>query len=201
MSIERRASVEGWRWDFLTPWGWLPSSGVMNHYRAPGAGEPQGWYIKERAICLYEDHHAPNVGCVCGLHGIEHLSEAVATRLEQLDVQRIETIEDWVRQAQGVPIAGGSIPPGDVIVIALSRATFEDVLPTAWPDDAEALAAHPDAVADPPDTIRGHRKQYREIFVDREWPVLHWPEEIMPEHGVHHVPNLATWVREQNNKE
>lgn len=181
----RRAKVKGWRWDFLTPWGWLPSSGVQEHYGIPA--EPQGWYKRERAICLVRDHHAPHPKCACGLHGIEHLSMAVANQLEELSAQRDQFITD------------GDVPHRDTLVIALSRVTFRDVLPSAWPDDTKARAAHPAAVPDPPATIRGHRKTYREILVDREWPARPgtWPAAVMPKHGVHFVPNLAEWVRGQ----
>lgn len=194
MISSKRETVHGWRWDFITPWGWMPSSGVGDHYGIKV--EPQGWWIEEQAVCLVSDHHAPNRDCACGLHGVEYLSEPVAERLETLDTQRNEIISDWVRQANGVPLADGRVPASDVVALVLSRVVFEDVLPTAWPDDDNARAAHPAAFPDPPHTIRAHRRLYREIFVDREWPAVPgtWPAAIMPEDGVHYVPNLADWA-------
>ena len=185
---EMRPSVEGWRWDFLTPWGWAPSSGVMQHYGLEP--EPQGWYNRERATCLRVNHTAPHRDCSCGLHGIEFLTPMVADTLEKMSDQRAKFLER------------GELHGDNTLIIALSRITLEKVLPTAWPNDEEALAAHPEAVPDPPHTIRGYRKIYRKVFIDREWlaqPGV-WPEEVLPEDGVHYVPDLAAWVRKRLKK-
>lgn len=184
--MSRRQSVDGWRWDYLTPEGWFPSSQTRELHTGRPL-KPEGWYTAERAVCLINDHRAPHPDCCCGVHGVEFLTPAVADRLEELDAKR------------AVAIADGRVGDDDVLILALSRVRFHDVLPTAWPDDAQALASHPDAIPDPPHTIRAHRKEYLEIFLDRRSavdaleanpPMPGWPPLV-------YVPDLAAWVRGQ----
>lgn len=172
-----RATIEGWRWDYLTPEGWFPSSCAEEVFTGR-PDEAKGWYVRERATCLITDHHAPHAFCVCGLYAIEHLSEDVAVSLDELDAKRELIIESGQPHAQ------------DALVIALSRVRLTEVLPGPG-----AFAA-----ADPPDTIRGHRKEYLEVLVDREWPTNMdmsrfpssdwWPP-------TKYVPDLPAWVRQQ----
>lgn len=138
--MSARKIVEAWRWDYLTPHGWMPSSGTAEHYGQSSA--PRGWYRTERAACLLRDHRAPDPDCACGLHAVEHLSGVVADRIDDLDAKRAEAVAD------------GRVPDTEALVIAVSRVRLEHVLPTAWPDDEEALRAHPDAIPDPPHTVR-----------------------------------------------
>ncbi|MFX4286284.1 hypothetical protein ACQBJO_12910 [Janibacter sp. G349] len=183
MSATYRESVEGWRWDYLTPWGWMPASGTPEYYGKDSL--PRGWYRVERAVCLMRNHRAPHPDCTCGVHAVEHLTPTIADRIDELDAKR------------AIAVADGRVPDPEALVITLSRVRLERVLPTAWPDDEEALRSHPDAVPDPPHTIRAHRKTYLEVLVDRDWPSLEggWPAEVVPEDGVHYVPDLAEWVR------
>lgn len=182
----RREVVQAWRWDYLTPHGWHPSSGSTEILTGRRSSQPLGWYRRERAVCLLTDHYAPSRDCVCGLHAVEFLTPDLADNLDRLAGGRARSVR-----------AGDF--PDDLLVIALSRVELWDVLPTAWPDDAVARASHPGAAPDPPSTVRAHRRIYREVLVDREWPSLSdgWPAEVLPEDGVRYVPDLAEWVREQ----
>lgn len=182
-----RESVEGWRWDYLTPWGWFPSSDVGGVYTGQ-APEPSGWHSRERAVCLRADHHAPHPDCVCGLHAVEELTPDIADHIDRLDAERQLAVTD------------GRLEDDQVFVIALSRVQMTEVLPGAWPDDAEALASHQGAIADPPHTIRAHRKEYLEVLVDREWV----PEAVATDKRfrgwwppTRYVPDLGAWVRQQ----
>lgn len=183
----RREIVQAWRWDYLTRLGWLPSSGSTRILTGRRSSQPLGWYRRERAVCLLTDHYAPSRDCVCGLHAVEFLSPEVADNLARLDANRARSVRD------------GYLPDDETLVVALSRVELWDVLPTAWPDDAAARASHRGAIPDPPGTLRAHRRIYREVLIDREWPSLPdaWPSEVMPEDGVRYVPDLAGWVREQ----
>lgn len=180
MSATYRESVEGWRWDLLTPWGWLPSSG--NVYERI---EPLGWFRRSRAVCqVGHDHTPPHPRCSCGHHAFEHLTPTIADRLGAFDGLR----DQW--------LADGSIPDPELLVITLSRVRLRRTLPGVWLEDGDLLRSHPDAVPDPPFTVRGWRLTYLEVLVDRDWPSLEggWPAEVMPEDGVHYVPDLAEWV-------
>lgn len=171
--------VTGWRFDYLTPYGWHPWSEISMHTLKDHGGYEHGWYTGARAVCLHNNHTPPAKYCSCGYYCVTEMSGELAQQLDWLDAERDVAIENT------------GVRP-DWFVITLSQVTL-----TNWRHRPERSTWSPGD--DPPGTVRGQRLRYDHIMVDREWPAISIPQdENLQKIGFpapEYVPNLAEWVR------
>lgn len=179
---EARRVVFGWRFDILSPWGWIRPHGVTS--RLLGDEDqmgPLGFFLAERATCLVSGKHpAPHPECVCGLHAAEFLTEGLAEAVERLEA-------DLDRQ----PLIDG-IHPRTRLGIVLSRVRLETVIGGAWYKREIPEGAYPD----PPATLRARRRRYvGTAFTDREEIAEHAPRFLRPLH-FEYAPSIPALIRE-----